>query len=177
MKKKFALVDQRGHSQPYSEFDEEQLKDYHLQAVRKHWGNEQVTPTKEQEPGTRTLNSVGRPPLSDTLMTPNTLKERKKVLTASKWKKIKLSETRRKTILKRWNSEKGEDVDDHTTVNDSDSIDDSKTSSDDNDEGSNADEGDDPAIAISRATVYHYKAHLLSMFVTNPVDNISIYWN
>ena len=108
-------------------------------------------------------------------MTLNALKERKKVLTASKRKKIKLSETRRKTILKRWNSEKGEDVDDHTTVNDSDSTDDPKPSSDDNDEGSNADEGDDPAVAISRATVYCYKAHLLSMFVTNPVDNLKLF--
>ena len=153
----------------YSKMTAEQKRTYHAQAgyasKAKRDTSEHSEPSTSRTPEKR--RSVGRPPLNDTVMTPNTLKGRKRELTARKMHSEKVSKARKKAAEVRWQHSDSEEPMDPSAVTEPEEVAVSSTSKDTTDSESSG--------QYSNRKFRRMKTKLVAMLPKSPLDNLHVF--
>ena len=107
----------------FARLDEQEKREYINDAVHKHrYGTDRPKNPVDGLSSTSSSDSedespsVGRPPLNLVAMSPNKLRVRMSFLNSEKRKQQRLSEARRAAAMKRWNTEKDSDQEDHDEI-------------------------------------------------------------
>ena len=146
----------------YSELSSEEKKEYHgRKAAQAYTTAAESTSASHEEP-----RHVGRPPITDSAMTPNTLKHHKRQLTTDKGRES-VRKVKQKAASKRWQFE----------YMDSKAPDksESESSSGQVEVHTKELEASRPTLAPSSRTIFHLKTRLIGLLTSNPIDNLDLF--
>ena len=156
----------RGGGHPcgaYSELSSEEKKEYHRRkAAQAYTKAAESTSASHEEP----RPVVGRPPIMDSAMSPNTLKRRKRQLTADKRHSDSVRKVKQKAASMRWQFE----YMDSKAPNESES-----GPSSGQVEVHKEVEASQPTIIPSSRTIFHLKARLIGLLPSHPIDHLDLF--